>query len=357
MINSILSRYILRSLLLPFFCCLFGFIFVFFLANVQDDLGDMLKLNDSMKVIAYFLYAIPEKFPYIAPMSLLLATMYCFSSLNRNHEITAMRSSGLSLFKLCTPIYLFALFISISLFVSSQFIEPHCRLRSLELFAEAKALNGDSREYIFSVKSKKGSREWALFTDEKGEYRSIQLIEMDEHHEIYQETEALTATFTEGIGWTFKNAKVAQYKNNQLLNIANTPELHRPELQENPVRLSQLHQLRDELSIPQIKAEFQTNLGMNRQRKTELNIRKYSLIFSPLSCLISVLLGIPLAAGSQRQVGMTAAAKAIGLMFLYYIINNIFSVMGHSEIIPPLLAASCATIAFIIWGVKTSLKE
>ena len=357
MINSILSRYILRSLILPFSCCLFGFIFVFFLANVQDDLSDMLKLNDSMKVITYFIFSIADKLPYIAPMSLLLATMYCFSSLNRNHEITAMRSSGLSLFKLCTPIYLFALLLGASLFLSSQFIEPHCKLRSLELFEEAKSRSGHSKEYIFSFKTAAGSNKWALFTDEKGEYRSIQLIEMDKDHNIHQVTNSIKGSFTPRIGWTFKDAQVDKYKNNRLVGVKAHKEINRPDLQENPIKLSQLHQLRDELSIPQIQEELNGSQSINKQRKTELNIRKYSLVFSPLSCLIAVLLGIPLAAGSQRQVAMTAASKAIGFMFLYYIANNIFAYMGHAKILPPLLAASCATIVFISWGIKSSLKE
>ena len=141
----------MRSMLLPFTCCIGGFIFVFFIANVQDDLSDMLKLNDAQLIITYYFLLIPDKFAYIAPMSLLLSTIYCFSSLNRNHEIVAMRSAGLSITKLSMPIYLFSALVGLFLFFSSEYIEPYCRLKTFELSTKADSISRNSEFYIFTA--------------------------------------------------------------------------------------------------------------------------------------------------------------------------------------------------------------
>ena len=140
----------MRSMLLPFICCVSGFIFIFFIANVQDDLSDMLQLGDTWLIVTYYFLLIPDKFAYIAPMSLLLSTIYCFSSLNRNHEIVAMRSAGLSITKLSAPIYIFSVFVGILLFFSGEILEPYCRMKTFELSTKAESISRNSDFHIFT---------------------------------------------------------------------------------------------------------------------------------------------------------------------------------------------------------------
>ena len=348
----------MRSMLLPFICCVGGFIFVFFIANVQDDLSDMLKLNDAWLIITYYFLLIPDKFAYIAPMSLLLSTIYCFSSLNRNHEIVAMRSAGLSITKLSAPLYIFSILIGIFLFISSEFIEPYCRIKTFELSTKADSMSRSSEFHVFTSYEGKKKKKWALSSDENKNFVGIQLLEYDDNGRLEKEIEALSGTFDKEIGWNFNSANVATYsKEKRIKKIETFDHYPRTDLKDDPILMSNISELQVTPSISQIDKELNSGRPIDERRKSFLETRKYSLYFAPFSCLIGILLGIPLATNSQRQAGMASASRAIGIMIIFYIINNIFTNLGKNDIIPPLIAAAMGTLFFLSWGIFASIRD
>ncbi|WP_337993441.1 LptF/LptG family permease [Lentisphaera profundi] len=358
MFFSILSRYIMRSMLLPFVCCTSGFIFVFFIANVQNDLSDMLKLDDTWKVITYYFLYIPDKFAYIAPMSLLLATIYCFSSLNRNHEITAMRSAGLSITKLSAPIYVFSILVGIGLFISSEYIEPYSRLKTFELITKAESMNKSSEFHVFTAFDKKLTRKWALSSDEDKNFSAIQLLEYNEEGQLIREIEALSGSFNKELGWHFENVSIAEFADDhRIKKIQKLATYPRPEIKDDPILLSNIDELKGTPSLSQINNELSSGRPVDEKRKAFLETRKFSLFFSPFSCFIGVLLGIPIATSNQRSAGMSSASRAIGIMLIYYIINGLFINLGRNDILPPFIAAGLGTIIFVSWGFIASFKE
>lgn len=348
----------MRSMLLPFVCCICGFIFIFFIANVQDDLSDMLKLDNTKDIIIYYFLLIPDKFTYIAPMSLLLATIYCFSSLNRNHEVIAMRSAGLSLTKLSAPIYLFSVLVGISLYLSSQYLEPYCRLKTFELNTRAESMDRSHEFHIFTAFDGKQKRKWAVSSDEDNNFSAIQILEYDENNNLTREIEALSGEFNSEIGWNFKNVSIAEFsEDHRIKKIEKHDNYLRNDIKDDPIILSNIDELKGTPSIAQIKSELNSGRPVDTKRKAFLETRQYSLIFSPFSCLIGVLLGIPLATSSQRSPGMSAASRAIGIMLVYYIINSAFTNLGRNDILPPMMAAGIGTFIFISFGLFTSLKD
>ncbi|MDD7985863.1 LptF/LptG family permease [Lentisphaera marina] len=358
MFFSILSRYIMRSMLLPFICCICGFIFVFFIANVQDDLSDMLKLDSTTDIISYYFLLIPDKFTYIAPMSLLLATIYCFSSLNRNHEIIAMRSAGLSLTKLSAPIYVFSILVGIGLYVSSQYIEPYCRLKTFELSTRADSMDKNHDFHVFTAIDNNSTRKWALSSDEDKNFTGIQLLEYDENNFLTREIEALSGQFSKELGWQFEEVSIAEFSpERRIKKIEKHESYSRPDIKDDPILLSNIDELKGTPSIAQIKRELNSGRPVDKKRQAFLETRQYSLIFTPFSCLIGVLLGIPLATSNQRSAGMSSASRAIGIMLIFYIINSLFTNLGRNDILPPFIAASLATVIFVSLGLAASLKD
>ena len=359
MFFHILPRHIMRSMLLPFICCVSGFIFIFFIANLQDDLGDMLKLNDPTQVMLYYLLLIPDKFTYIAPMSLLLATIYCFSSLNQNNEIIAMRSAGLSIFRLSIPIYIFALLMGLGLFFSSEYLEPYCRYKTFELNTKAESIGRNREFHAFSHTDDDGStRKWAMSSDEDKKYRGIQLLEYNNQQKLVREIEAISGDFSPSLGWIFYDVTITDFaEGNRIESLVKKKEYPRQEIKDDPITLSHINELQGSPSISQINKELSKPQFLDRKRELYLETRKFSLFFSPFTCLIGVLLGIPMATNSQRQASSHSAAKAIGIMILFYAINSFFTGLGRSDVLSPLLAAGLTSTVFILWGIRSSLKE
>jgi len=128
-INKIINVYIFKEMVPHFTTSLIVFTFLVLA-------GRILKLTEWMvnhgtqleQVLLITLYTLPSVFFFTFPMAALLASLIAFSRLNEDNEITALKSSGVSLYQIMPSvmgfsviIYLLASFISIFIFPVSNY--------------------------------------------------------------------------------------------------------------------------------------------------------------------------------------------------------------------------------------------
>src|SRR5207344_311576 len=73
---------------------------------------------------AYFVLRLPGISFQIAPLAILMATLLTLGTFSRNHEITAMRSCGISLYWLASPFLLLSLLVACLLLTFSATVIP-----------------------------------------------------------------------------------------------------------------------------------------------------------------------------------------------------------------------------------------
>lgn len=125
----------IKSFLPPFFITLFVSVFLFFLVEVvitylDDLIGKGLKTIDLVKLFVYAWIAI---IPQCIPLAVLLASIMSFGNLAENYELAAMKSSGLSLFKILKPVFAVILILAALTFLFNNFILPTVHLKSQSL--------------------------------------------------------------------------------------------------------------------------------------------------------------------------------------------------------------------------------
>lgn len=109
--------------------------FLFFLVEVvitylDDFIGKGLGFWTLGKLFFYAWLAI---IPKCIPLAVLLASIMTFGSLAENYELAAMKSSGLSLFRIIKPVFYCVVLLAILTFVFNNFILPGVMLRSQSL--------------------------------------------------------------------------------------------------------------------------------------------------------------------------------------------------------------------------------
>ena len=73
----------------------------------------MTKYGASGETIArLFMYSLPEVVNYTFPMSMLLASLMAFGKLSGSSEIVAMKSGGISYYRIVAPVLIVAFFVS-----------------------------------------------------------------------------------------------------------------------------------------------------------------------------------------------------------------------------------------------------
>jgi len=76
------------------------------------------------QMIAYFIYSIPMIIFYILPPAVLLSTLMTFGSFSKNNEITAMKASGINIYRILRPVLIFGIVTAAFLFYFSELIVP-----------------------------------------------------------------------------------------------------------------------------------------------------------------------------------------------------------------------------------------
>lgn len=135
MLNKKLHTLLIKSFLPPFFITLFVSVFLFFLVEVvitylDDFIGKGLGFWTLGKLFFYAWIAI---IPRCIPLAVLLASIMTFGSLAENYELAAMKSSGLSLFRIIKPIFYCVVLLAALTFVFNNFILPVVMLKSNSL--------------------------------------------------------------------------------------------------------------------------------------------------------------------------------------------------------------------------------
>jgi len=103
----ILTRYLLRLHLAPFFFAVTGLTLLLLLDQVSRRFKDLIGKGLHWSVIAeVFVYSIPFILAQTLPMAVLIAVLYAFNRLAGDLEITAIRASGIPLVKAVMPIVL-----------------------------------------------------------------------------------------------------------------------------------------------------------------------------------------------------------------------------------------------------------
>jgi lipopolysaccharide export system permease protein len=130
-----LTRYVLGRLVAPFGFALAALTGFMLLNQVARQFTKLAGKGLDWKVIAeVFILALPFIMALTLPMAVLVATLYGFSQLAAENEITAMRSSGVSVGQLLRPVLLVSLVIAVATFGFVDQVLPRSNTRLRTLF-------------------------------------------------------------------------------------------------------------------------------------------------------------------------------------------------------------------------------
>lgn len=317
----------------------------------------MLEHESALDVILYFAYLLPEKIPLILPMSLLLGTMYSFSNLNRHNEISAIRSSGISIAQMSIPAVALSLFMSCVLFISNEHFQGFFDKEVNRLQTLITDDKEDKESLSFSVDSDLGKRIWNL-TFEKQGFSRISVAQHDLEGNPLWTLDAAHGDYSETEGWKFKNLIKTTFSKKWFPSAPEKmKEMTIKELKDDPVKMKEYHNLNQHLTLAEISRRQNSQIQFSPSEIRIMDVRYYSMIFTPFACMLSVLLGIPLSITQQRQGTMTSSAKAIGIMISYYVVMQLFQAMGNSGVIPAFIAGSIPTLGFLLLGAFLCLRK
>src|SRR4030043_1928584 len=125
---------VLKSVLGPFLLTFFIVIFVLVMQFLFKYLNDLIGKGLEISIIAEFmLYLSTSMVPLALPLALLMAALMTFGNLGEFNELTALKSSGISLQRIMMPLIIVTILISLGAFFFSNYMLPVANLKMRSL--------------------------------------------------------------------------------------------------------------------------------------------------------------------------------------------------------------------------------
>ncbi|KAA9325253.1 LptF/LptG family permease [Adhaeribacter soli] len=129
-----LDKLILKSFFGPFFLTLAVVEFILLTQYMLKYLDDLVGKDLGMAVIVELLmYFSMNMLPVALPLAVLLSSLMTFGNLGEHMELTAIKTSGISLIRTLLPIFVFTIFVSIFAFFFNNNIVPKANLKAYSL--------------------------------------------------------------------------------------------------------------------------------------------------------------------------------------------------------------------------------
>ena len=355
---KIIDRYIVKSFLSSFLWCLFVFVIMAVIIDIFSFIDDIVKYKIPLQsVIAFYFYYIPTIFVQIIPMAALLSTIYILSNLNKNNEIIAMKSSGLGLWRILTPLLVLGFLVSAGTFMINDRVIPLTSKISQLIRREEleKYKAGDKQLKVIENVAIYGTGNRIVFARnyDTAEKRLTDIIihEHDIGENLVLKTTASSAIWT-GREWKFY--KVITCKVNNSGKILGSPEFYSEKiipLKERPRDFASKEWKSDFMSYRELSNYIENFRGSGMKITRNLLVDLHYKLAFPFISLIIIMAAAPFALLTMRGGVMVGIGMSIVIGLLYYAVIAVSLAFGKAGILPPLIAAWSGNIIFTGFGI------
>ena len=362
----ILDEYVLREFLLTFGMVLITFVMLMLVFTFFELLSDIIRNRTPLVTVgAYLINLTPSMIYLITPLSVLIGVLVVFGVMNRNSELTAMKATGISLYRITVPVLVIAAMLSVALFAFDELYLPQANrrqeaLRNVIKGKPASTVEHPGRNWMFG-EQRPGEPSvifyYQYFDPDINTFGNITVFEFDPA--TFTLTRRIFATsaewqpnlnawvFEDGWERTFQGPEVAGYRTFAVSTFSDVTET--PSYFTREVRPS------SEMSFGEL-AHYIHSLRQSGFNTVPLRVQLNHKLAYPLITLVMGVLAIPFALSMGRRGSLSGIAVAIGVAIVYYVVSGFFENMGNVSWLPAFLAAWSPDLLFGLAGAWLLLR-
>jgi lipopolysaccharide export system permease protein len=357
---KLLDRYIIRQFLVTALFSLAAVLIVFIIIDAMEKLDDFIDKQAGWAVITrYYLFFIPEIIKLIIPVAMLLASLFVTARMSAQNELGAMKSGGVSLYRIMFPYVAVALVISVVSVYFNGWVVPQANKKkfTIERVYLRKDVINASGSNIFIQDSPTRIISLGYFDDTRNVASrvSIQDFSPRNHTVLVERIDAVTMTWdTTARAWILANG-VHRWFTEDREKIASFETQSAGLLRFDPDDLRKKAEKPDEMDYYTLK-QFIENQQRAGQDVSRWEVDFYSKISFPFASFIVVLFGVPFASVKRRGGMGVQLGISLLICFIYLIFMKISQVFGYNGDVNPLLTAWSANILFFLAAAVVILR-
>ena len=351
----LLDKYVLKELLYPFVFGVASFSTIFIASSMLFKIVQYITTYGASAgtVARMFLYSLPEVINYTFPMAVLLATLIAFGKLSGSSEIVAMKSGGVSYYRIVAPILVVGFIISLFSMVWAEKVVPPSKLEAKRILAQE--IKGDvkpkTQEHVV-IKTLSGKTQRITyarsFNEDTGIMEHITIEEFEGNK--LQRIQTADRAKWENNKWVLDKGTVFTMNEKQGITSKVNFDRQVVPLKTTPKEISWEQKDADQMTLGELRGYIQ--VLERQQQPTSYYWTEIFMRFAiPLASFVFALLGAPLGTQRQRSGSSIGMGISVIVIFVYYGIMAFTTGLGKGGVIPPFLAAMAANIACLAAGI------
>jgi len=367
---TLIDRYVFKEWLVGFALTVGVIVGILVLQNMYDSLPDLLDADATVgQIFFYYSLSLPTYLPAILPIAFLVSLLLSMGSLHRNNEIVAMRASGNGLFRISRSLWGAGLVLSLLLLYLTSTVIPKAVEQArtfsdnLEFASAATIDDADKRATLYNLgfDNRKEGRLWFMnrFNERNWLGLGVNVHTRDSDGVERSRISAREAYFDNTQGhWVFVDGREFLFdaETGDPLRTLQFVRKAFPDFKEDPGMMLALHKKPSELSLFELKRIIETVPPEENPAVHAFEVRYYSLLAAPFSCLVVVGFAVPFAVSGVRASPMIGVSKALGFFAVFYVLVSVASILGELQIIPTVLAAWLPNIVMLGLAVQLFRK-
>ena len=358
---TLLDDYVLRDFFVYLGMILSSFLVLLLVFTLFELLGDILRNQTPFTVVAeYLLNVAPYLLYSIAPLIMLLAVLITFGLMNRSNEITAIKATGTSIYRIVAPVIVAAAVLAAGLFFADQIYLPHTNKRQEALHNQIKGKPAQTylrpdRKWIFGQHN--DIYYYQFFDPDRDQFANVTIFQIDPASFVVSERiHADRAHWADSMNrWIFEQgwerslhgAAIAGYRTFEVSTF--------PELSESPSYFKKEVKQYSEMNYEELR-RYIRDLQQSGFDVVRLRVQLNKKLSFPLITLIMAVLAVPFSLSAAKKGAITGVAVAVGIAVVYTVVSRLFEAMGDLSQLPPALAAWSPDLIFALVGSYLILK-
>ncbi len=392
----ILDDYVLREFSTNLALVLSSFAVLFVIFTFFELIGDIIRNRTPLVTVGdYLLNLLPYILYNITPLCALVAVLITFGSLNRSSELTAMKATGISLYRVVIPVLVLCAAIAAGLFAFDQLYLPSANRRQESLRATIKGKPAQTflrpdRKWIFGQTNtqtsssiatqpdpqpstpdaaRPGSRRvhttdparifyYQFFDADKNVFANLTVFEFAAgSFTLERRIFAASAHWDDHANqWIFENGWQRTFAGETTASFQPFTLSTFPGIREQPTYFKKEDRPSQEMSYGEL-SRYITDLSQSGFDTMRLRVQLNRKLAYPLVTLVMAVLAIPFALSMGKRGGLAGIATAIGLAIAYWVVAGLFEAMGNVNTLPAMLAAWSPDLLFSMAGAYLLLRS
>lgn len=354
---NIIDRYVLREFLKILSLVMLSVAALTVIIDYTQISGDIRANHIAFHtVFAYYRLQVFQIINWTLPISVLVATLVTFGIMSKNNEITGIKSTGVSLYRIALPILAVAGVVAFLSYLNLDFVLPYSnqRVDYLKRKIKGKVIYGNSQQKLWFLGHGHYLINFLAYDRTNRELSQVQVFEF--HPSEFRLTRRVYAKSArwDGQGWVFRDGWMRSFTSagSTFTPIAAPLRLF---YSEKPEEFATEVKEPDQMTFAQLHRYIGT-IKKSGYASEELSVKLYEKTSWPAISIVMALIALPFAFRSGKKGALYGVGIALVLGLVYWMLFAIFTKFGEVGNLPAALAAWSANILFALAAIYMFLS-